>query len=299
MVYLNGKGGTRVSPKVLKGSTMLKYWIIGFIFILLTSTQLMAVDVKYLQEISVTVQSLPPGRETLFANIERPAIPNVTEASGVLISKITKDKQHINFVLTVAHEILPDVPIFSLKKMKDGTVKSIPIMPAFRIIQKIQDEDYNTQTIILNAKLFYVDRKADIMILLLEQPLTNKTIDFAQGIVPLGTDIYHMGSCAGIKYHDTLTKGMISYINRTLNEPQINITKVDQVSAGFMPGSSGGGIFLTNNQYAGIAHAMFSCQIAFITPSRTLHKWSIENNITWLFNQDVEVPTLKEIKNKE
>ena len=61
--------------------------------------------------------------------------------------------------------------------------------------------------------------------------------------IPVGTELYHVGSLLGQVGSNSMTRGIMSKVGRVLELGTGDGVVFDQTSAPAFPGSSGGGIF--------------------------------------------------------
>ena len=74
-------------------------------------------------------------------------------------------------------------------------------------------------------------------------------------------------------------------------------TKVlfDQTTVTAFPGSSGGGVFLTDGQYIGMLVRGAGETFNLIVPIRRMAKWAKSEKIEWAMNPEKKAPKLEEI----
>ena len=145
--------------------------------------------------------------------------------SGTLVTK-SSSKGYTTFVITAAH-------LFS-----EPTGISV-------------GQSKNNLTTIFPAKLVLVLPKEDIAVLVVNNNYFKSFPKF--GDTPqVGDEVYHVGSMLGWFGHNSVTRGIVSYINR--NDPN----ETDQVSCPIFSGSSGGGVYNSDKEYVGMI-----TQIAF------------------------------------
>jgi hypothetical protein len=219
--------------------------------------------------------------------------------SGLLISKQMPngdEKEWVNFVLTNSH-VIPPAHIFLFKQNEDGEIEIVTEIFDIKVIQITQTDSGEPVTIERKAEIWLRDTVNDLAILRLKQPIEDVSIKLVDKVVPVGTDVYCMASPHGVLGHDTLVKGIVSYVRRFRNG-----VDTDELNIATAMGSSGGGIFLTeNSKKAGRCAGLMvmkvadCCELGFMIPARSIRKWAVDNDVGWLFNENEEIPTLKEL----
>lgn len=141
--------------------------------------------------------------------------------------------------------------VYKTKNKKNYIITSYHVVDNSKYI-----EIYNTKKQKEKAKLVAYDKNADVAILSIENNLNLKDI-FIGDIkkVNVGDEIYLLGTPLDIKYISTMSKGIISFIDR---EIVVNISnskkkyKTLQISAFTEPGYSGGPVLNKKGQVIGV-----------------------------------------------
>lgn len=94
------------------------------------------------------------------------------------------------------------------------------------------------------AQLLYKDDEKDLA--LVKVDLQTKFAKLATKQAQIGQEVLAVGNPDGLKF--SVTHGIISYINRDINEPYLYV----QTDAPINPGNSGGPLFNTNGELIGI-----------------------------------------------
>jgi hypothetical protein len=119
--------------------------------------------------------------------------------------------------------------------------------------------------------------------------------------VAIGTELYHVGSLLGQQGSNSMTRGIISQVGRVLNLGSGDGVVFDQTTVTAFPGSSGGGVFLSERsgdkkgQYVGMLVRGAGETFNLIVPVRRMRSWSEKHNVRWAIDTDIEVPTLEDI----
>lgn len=96
---------------------------------------------------------------------------------------------------------------------------------------------------------------------------------------PVGTDLIHVGSLQGEEGADSAVTGIIAALGR---ERKGKI--YDQTSVPAYPGSSGGGIHLTDGRYVGMIALGTGPGYNLMIPIRRIHAWAKRAKSEFIFN---------------
>ena len=96
-----------------------------------------------------------------------------------------------------------------------------------------------------------------------------------------------------------MTAGIMSQVGRVLNLGAGDGTVFDQTTVTAFPGSSGGGVFLTNGKYVGMLVRGAGETFNLIVPVRRMKAWVKLRGIEWVLDPNAPMPTLEYIKNME
>jgi hypothetical protein len=91
----------------------------------------------------------------------------------------------------------------------------------------------------------------------------------------------------------------MSQVGRVLNLGSGGGTVFDQTTVTAFPGSSGGGVFLTNGKYVGMLVRGAGETFNLIVPVRRMKSWVKSRGIEWVLDPNAPMPTLEYIKNME
>ena len=207
--------------------------------ILLASTAMSQVPDKdlyqHLQDVSVTVKS--------FAG----------EGSGVIVTREVAlsngKKEKVNFVWTAAHVVDGLRSVRSV--IKDGRPSKVVEFKDAQIVKELVEDGRRVGEIKMEAKIIkYSDSEngEDLALLMIRKKgFIDKTTTFhtADDPVPIGTELYHVGSLLGQIGSNSMTRGILSQVGRVLDLGTGDGVVFDQTSCPGFPGSSGGGVFLS------------------------------------------------------
>ena len=261
----------------------------------ISTAQVMAGDAalyQKLQDVSVTVKA---GRG---------------EGSGVIITRevsVGDTKEKINFVWTAAHVV---TSLRSVRNTIEGGIpKKVVEFKDAQIVKELVEKGRRVGEIKMDAKVIkYSDPDSgdDLALLLVrKRNFVDQNILFypSNDPIPVGTELYHVGSLLGQVGSNSMTRGIMSKVGRVLELGTGDGVVFDQTSAPAFPGSSGGGIFLTESsgdnsgRYAGMLVRGAGETFNLIVPIRRMRKWATTQNILWALDETLEVPLYENILN--
>jgi S1-C subfamily serine protease len=244
---------------------------------------------QHLQDISVTIKA------------------GNSEGSGVIISrevptaKDSKDKIRVNFVWTCAHVV---DGLRSTRTVIDGQGKNKTVIEFkdAQVVKELVESGRKVGELKMDAKvILYSDATdgEDLALLLVRKVgfvdqnteffLEDKNID-------IGEPLLHVGSLLGQAGANSMTNGIMSQVGRVLNIGSGDGTVFDQTTVTAFPGSSGGGVFMTDGKYVGMLVRGSGETFNLIVPVRRMTKWAKKRDIEWAIDATKPVPTIADIK---
>tara|TARA_Y100000361_G_C11150590_1_gene340770 strand:- start:1065 stop:1988 length:924 start_codon:yes stop_codon:yes gene_type:complete len=262
--------------------------IIILLTLLFSSVNIFAITTKerrsvsdYLQDISVTIKSVGSYSKS--------------EGSGVLITREIEG-QKITFVWTCGHVVdnLRDVRTV----IEDGSPKKIVEFDDVQIVKELVEDGRRVGEIKMDAtvvKYSDADDGEDLALLMVRAKDYGKAsakfyLDKEEPIIPIGTQLFHVGSLLGQFGSNSMTSGIISQVGRIYNK-----VEYDQTTVTAFPGSSGGGVYLQDGRYVGMIVRGAGEGFNLMVPVRRMIRWSKEHDIMWALDPKAKTPTLKEI----
>jgi S1-C subfamily serine protease len=260
-----------------------------FALVALVAPVASAEDVSaYLQSISVTVTAKGGA------------------GSGVVFTRDVKDggeTKKVNFVWTAAHvlEGLKSVRTFI---DSDGSVKKFVEFQDAEIKKKIIEGGRTVGQLSLDAKVIkYSDAKTgdDLALLMIRKAdFVHESLKFYvddEGTgLPLGSQLFHVGSLLGEDGSNSMTTGIMSQVGRTVSLSGGSKVLFDQTTVTAFPGSSGGGVFTTDGRYIGMLVRGAGETFNLIVPVRRMRAWAESENLLWAMDPKAEAPALAEIE---
>jgi hypothetical protein len=232
------------------------------------------------------------------------------EGSGVIITRevsVGDVKEKINFVWTAAHVV---ASLRSVRNTIEGGIpKKVVEFKDAQIVKELVEKGRRVGEIKMDAKVIkYSDADSgdDLALLLVrKRNFVDQNILFylSNDPVPVGTELYHVGSLLGQVGSNSMTRGIMSKVGRVLQLGNGSGVVFDQTSAPAFPGSSGGGIFLTESsgddsgRYTGMLVRGAGETFNLIVPVRRMRKWAKSQDILWALDETLEVPPYNDILN--
>lgn len=236
----------------------------------------------HLQDISVTIRSTSGY--------------NKSEGSGVIITrKIGEDK--VTFVWTCAHVV------DNLREIKtvivDGSTKKRVEFDDVQIIKELVEAGRRVGEIKMDAsviKFSDADDGEDLALLMVRAKDYGKAsaafyLDAKEPIIPIGSQLFHVGSLLGQMGANSMTSGIISQVGRIYGKVEF-----DQTTVTAFPGSSGGGVYLQDGRYVGMIVRGAGEGFNLMVPVRRMKRWAAKHDIMWAIDPTVKMPTMDQIK---
>jgi S1-C subfamily serine protease len=243
---------------------------------------------SYLQDISVTIKT------------------KGGEGSGVVFTRevfSSIGSKKVNFVWTAAH-VLENIRNVRTVLDYEGHSKKITEFQDVEIVKKLIENGRTVGQLVMDAKVVkYSDAKdgEDLALLMVRK------FSFVEGSaifyddkeekgLTLGTQLYHVGSLLGAEGSNSMTTGIMSQIGRTIALNGGAKVLFDQTTVTAFPGSSGGGVFLTNGEYVGMLVRGAGETFNLIVPIRRMKKWATEESVLWALDTSLPAPSLEDIE---
>ena len=231
-----------------------------------------------------------------------------SEGSGVIITRevsVGDTTEKINFVWTAAHVVARLRSVRNI--IEDGTPKKIVEFKDAQIVKELVENGRRVGEIKMDAKVLkYSDAESgeDLALLLIrKRNFVDQNILFypLDEPIPVGTELYHVGSLLGQVGSNSMTRGIMSKVGRVLYLGTGDGVVFDQTSAPAFPGSSGGGVFLTESsgeytgRYAGMLVRGAGETFNLIVPVRRMRKWAQKQDVLWALDETLPIPSYKDI----
>lgn len=243
---------------------------------------------------------------TYLQNISVTVTTNGGAGSGVIFSRDIKDGDKVdkvNFVWTAAH-VLENLRSIRTVIDSDGNIKKVVEFRDAEIRKKIIENGRTIGQLILDARVVkYSDAKSgeDLALLVIRkhnfvEESLKFYIDKEKVGIPLGTQLFHVGSLLGEDGSNSMTTGIMSQVGRTVSLSGGSKTLFDQTTVTAFPGSSGGGVFKTDGQYVGMLVRGAGETFNLIVPVRRMRSWAEREDLLWAMDDEIKAPSLDEIE---
>lgn len=224
-----------------------------------------------LQEVSVTIVNNEGG-----------------QGSGVI-----KTREGVHYIWTAGHVISSGRRTRTVVDATTHSPKTLVYFDDVRVVKDIIENGRLVASIIAYAEVVKFsgpENGEDVALLRLRKNnFVDTSVSFylENEIIPVGTELLHVGSLLGHFGSNSLTTGIISQQGRLLDGKVF-----DQTSVTSLPGSSGGGVFLKKDgRYIGmLVRGMHGTDtFNFITPVRRLAAWAKKEHVYWAMDDSLPV----------
>lgn len=267
--------------------------VVSLIVFLLAVPALAGDIAKHLQDISVTVRA------------------GGSEGSGVLITRELKvsdsatETRKVNFIWTAGHVVDGLRSVRTVIDTKGSERKVVEFKEA-QVVKELTEEGRKVGELRMDAKVVKysdADDGEDLALLMLrKQDFVTDSAKFLlkDEPVPIGTQLFHVGSLLGQSGANSMTSGIMSQVGRVLDLGQGSGRVFDQTTATAFPGSSGGGLFLAagedEGRYVGMLVRGAGESFNLIVPVRRMRTWCRDIKLEWALDESVACPTLEELR---
>lgn len=246
-------------------------------------------------------ESLPEKLQQLSVTIKAGG----AQGSGFFLTRKMKDGDKdvdVNFVVSAAH-VVSDLR--SVREILDnGVTKKIVEFKDCEVVQEVSEGGRRVGEYKMNAKIIkysHSEYGEDLVLMLVrKRGLTSANTKFyldGDKTAVVGTELYHSASPLGQIGAGTVTSGTVTQIGRTLDLSNGEQTVFDQVNVASWPGCSGGGVFLKSDaRLVGVLVRGAGESFGLIVPVRRMYSYYEKNNMLWVLDESIKMPTMKELE---
>ena len=237
---------------------------------------------QFLQDISVTIKS--------------EGGPFSAEGSGVIVTRDVGGEK-VNFVWTAGHVVDNLRTVRKIVDPSTGSERQVVEFKDASIVKELNENGRRVGELKMDAKvLCYSNHTSgdDLALLMVrKRNFVDASAKFylENQIPQIGTNLYHVGSLLGQMGANSMTPGIMSQIGRVLDN---NV--YDQTTVHAFPGSSGGGVYLTDGQYVGMLVRGAGETFNLIVPVRRMREWAKKNKIEFALDPTVPTPSFEELE---
>lgn len=200
-------------------------------------------------------------------------------------SIVTREGQ--SYILSAGHCVEDERTI--LQVLDNGITKSIVRFKPVTVTKEIYSDGESVGSTSVEADVIAFsssDYGQDIAILKVRTPISTESVEFSPDkLVPVGTDLLHVGSIGGQSGSCSFTTGVLSQVGRMYQDKVY-----DQSTCTAMGGSSGGGMYLrSNGQYVGMLVRGRSDTFNLYVPLRRMLRWAATQHVEFIFDPKAKV----------
>lgn len=235
--------------------------------------------VAHLQDISVTIVSQPEGN--MFGG-------SGGEGSGEIKTR-KRGNDTINFVWTAAHVVDNLRKQRTVIDPKTGTPKIIVEFSDAKIVKSLVEDGRAVGKLEMFAEVIRFSSEEDLALLRVRKKnFVSASAQFYldEKIPEIGTSLLHVGSLLGQLGSNSMTTGIMSQHGRLINKKIF-----DQTTVAAFPGSSGGGVYLTDGRFIGMVVRGAGETFNLVVPVRRMKDWAKQANVLWAMDDAVPVPS--------
>jgi S1-C subfamily serine protease len=217
------------------------------------------------------------------------------EGSGVIKTRRTSDGDTVNFVWTAAHVVEHLRKTRTVIDSKSGTPKVVVEFDDALIVKANVENGRKVGKIEFDAEVIRYNAEEDLALLRVRKKnLVKCSVQVYykdKEIPPISTELLHVGSLLGQLGSNSMTKGIMSQHGRLIDRKVF-----DQTTVTAFPGSSGGGVYLTDGRLVGLVLRGAGETFNLIVPSRRMKDWAKKAQVEWAFDDKVAMPTEEELQ---
>ncbi len=216
-------------------------------------------------------------------------------AGGSQGSGVIKTRDGVSYVLTAAHVIDGLKKTREVVDGKTGVTRKVIEFSDPKVVQEQLEGGRSVGRVEMDAEVLrYSDAETGHDLALLrvrKKNFTTASVQFAgPELVPVGTDLLHVGSLLGQVGSNSVTSGVMSQHGRVLFNREF-----DQTTCIAFPGSSGGGIYHRDGKYVAMVVRGAGEGFNLCVPMRRIGKWAEKVGVGFVLDDAKAVPSDEEL----
>lgn len=218
-------------------------------------------------------------------------------AGGGSGSGVTFVRDGVTYVWTAAHVVDGLRKTRTVIDSKSGTPRTVVEFTDAKVVKILNEDGRAVGRMEFDAEVIRfsdADNGDDLALLRVRKKgfSEDSVVFYLDKEIPaIGTPLFHVGSLLGQMGSNSMTSGIVSQHGRLIGKKVY-----DQSSCAAFPGSSGGGIFLTDGRYVAMLVRGAGETFTLAVPVRRMREWAESAGVLWAIDKNVPMPTEAEMK---
>lgn len=208
-----------------------------------------------------------------------------------------KTRNGVNFVWTAGHVVSHLRNTRTVVDPKTGTTRTVVEFKDAKVVKELIEDGRAVGRLEMDAEVIRysdADNGEDLALLRVrKKDFIKSSVKFYldKKIPPVGTRLFHCGSLLGQMGSNSFTSGIMSQHGRVF------ANKVyDQTTCAAFPGSSGGGVYLSDGRMIGMIVRGAGETFNLIVPVRRMQDWAKKAGVEFAMDDSVAVPSDDEMR---
>ena len=208
-----------------------------------------------------------------------------------------KTRNGVNFVWTAAHVVEGLRSTRRVIDPKTGSTKTVVEFKDAKVVKELIENGRSVGRLEMDAEVIRysdADNGEDLALLRIrKRNFVRTSIQFylEDDIPDVGTTLYHCGSLLGQLGSNSFTRGIMSQHGRVFDGKVY-----DQTTCAAFPGSSGGGVYLSDGRMVGMITRGAGETFNLMVPARRIKVWAKRAGVEFAINDKIPMPTDEELR---